>query len=272
MSDQPLLVERAGGIATLTLNRPTVGNSINLSLARSLMEASIACDDDDAVRCVVLTGAGKLFCGGGDVRSFAEAGPKFPAFIQEVLSYLHVAIVRFLHMNKPLVTAINGPAAGAGFSLALLGDIALAARSASFVLAYGSIGLSPDGGSTWMLTRLVGLRRAQELAITNKRISSEEAAQMGLVTRIVEDAALRDEVRTVSAQLASAATGALGRTRNLLLQSFEASLEAQLEAESRAMVESSRSAESREGIGAYLEKRKPNYDGPHVIGNKPVSL
>jgi 2-(1,2-epoxy-1,2-dihydrophenyl)acetyl-CoA isomerase len=156
---------------------------------------------------------------------------------------------------------INGPAAGAGFSLAILGDIALAARSAHFTLAYSSIGLSPDGGSTWMLPRLIGLRRAQELSIMNKRLSAEEALQMGLVTRVIDEASLRDEAKVVASQLAVAATRALGRTRSLLLRSFESSLDAQLDAESQAIVESSGDAESREGLAAFLAKRKPNFEG-----------
>src|SRR3546814_2618514 len=123
-------------------------------------------------------------------------------------------------MGKPLVTAVNGAAAGAGFSLAILGDIALAARSAQFALAYGGIGLSPDGGSTWLLPRLVGLRRAQELALTNKRLTAEEAAELGLVTRIVEDAALASEAAALGEQLARSATGAVGRTRDRKSQSL----------------------------------------------------
>jgi 2-(1,2-epoxy-1,2-dihydrophenyl)acetyl-CoA isomerase len=261
MSDEPLLLERVGSVASLTLNRPTAGNSINLDLARSLMEASITCDDDNRIKCVVLTGAGKLFCGGGDVAEFAEAGSRLPALLRELLCCLHAAVIRLAHMNKPLVTVINGPAAGAGFSLAILGDIALAARSAHFTLAYSSIGLSPDGGSTWMLPRLIGLRRAQELSIMNKRLSAEEALQMGLVTRVIDEASLRDEAKVVASQLAVAATRALGRTRSLLLRSFESSLDAQLDAESQAIVESSGDAESREGLAAFLAKRKPNFEG-----------
>src|SRR3984885_739244 len=163
MSDESaVLFERLGPVATLTLNRPTVGNAINVSMARNLLEAAIVCDADDAIRCVLLTGAGRLFCTGGDVTSFAAAGDSVGSVVREIPAYLHMAIARFAHMGKPLVTAINGPAAGAGFGLSLLGDLVLAAHSAYFTLAYTAIGLTPDAGSTWLLPRLVGLRRAQE--------------------------------------------------------------------------------------------------------------
>jgi 2-(1,2-epoxy-1,2-dihydrophenyl)acetyl-CoA isomerase len=260
MNKDSLLIERANSVVTLTLNRPMVGNAINLDLAQSLMEASRNCESDEKIRCVILTGVGKLFCGGGDIASFAEAGSRFPDLLRELLSYLQEAMVRFVRMKKPFITAVNGPAAGAGFSLAMLGDIVLAARSAHFSLAYSSIGLSPDLGSTWMLPRLVGLRRAQELSIMNRRISADEAAEIGLVTRVVDDAVLSDELKIVAATLSHAATGALGRTRNLLQRSFETSLEIQLEAETQAIIEYSKAAESREGIASFLAKRKPNFN------------
>lgn len=259
MSDTPILLERAGGIATVTLNRPLVGNAIDVPLARALMEAAIACDEDDTIRCVVLTGAGKMFCAGGDVSGFASAGEAVPTLLKELTAYVHSAISRFSRMDKPLVTSINGAAAGAGFSLAVLGDIALAARSAKFALAYSGIGLSPDGGSSWLLPRLVGLRRAQELALTNKRVTADEAAALGLVTRTVDDEALAAEAAAVAAQLASSATRAIGRTRNLLLSSFGNSLEEQMELEARAIAASGRDAEGREGIAAFLAKRKPDF-------------
>jgi 2-(1,2-epoxy-1,2-dihydrophenyl)acetyl-CoA isomerase len=259
MSDQPLLFERDGAVARLTLNRPQAGNAIDVPLARALMEASIVCDEDDAIRCVLLTGAGRLFCAGGDVAGFAAAGDKVPALLKELTAYLHMAIARLARMNKPLITAVNGPAAGAGFSLALLGDIALAAKSSHFTLAYSALGLSPDGGATWLLPRLVGLRRAQELALTNKRSTADEAAALGLVTRVVDDVALAAEALALAQSLSQAAVGALGRTRALLLASFGASLETQMEAEARAIAEAARTPDGLEGIRAFGEKRKPRF-------------
>jgi len=259
MTDEPVLLTRDNGIARLTLNRPQVGNAIDTAMAKALMHASIDCDEDDTIRCVVLGSTGRLFCAGGDIGSFAAAGDAVPQLITEMTGYLHAAMARFARMGKPMVTAINGPAAGAGFSLAMLGDIVLAARSAHFTLAYSAIGLSPDGGSSWLLPRLVGLRRAQEMMLLNKRASAEEAVQLGLITRVVDDAALAAETDAVAATLAAGATGALGRARALLLSSFGATFETQMEAEARAIADSARSTEGREGIRAFLEKRKPDF-------------
>lgn len=254
-----LLSERQGGVLTLTLNRPAAGNAIDLELARALMLAANEADEDAAVRCVVLTGAGKLFCAGGDIAAFAAAGEKTPALIKELTAYLHAAIARFARMEKPLITAVNGAAAGAGFSLAILGDVALASAAASFTLAYSGIGLSPDGGATWLLPRLVGLRRAQELALTGQRLSAAEAAALGLITRTVESSELAGETARLAAQLAAGPTQAFGRTRNLLLSSFGTSLETQMENEARAIAACAGGAEAREGLAAFLAKRPANF-------------
>lgn len=254
-----LLFERTGPIATLTLNRPEVGNALDLTLARALLEAAIACDEDDTIRCVVLTGAGRMFCAGGDVGAIGAAGDRIPSFLKEITSYVHAAVTRFAHMNKPLLTAVNGPAAGAGLSLALLGDIAIATRSAHFTVAYTALGLSPDGGATWLLPRLVGLRKAQELTLLNTRVPADEAVSLGLITRVVEEAAFKDEVQNMADRLAAAATPALGRVRNLLIESLGASLEAQMEAEARAISDLSRTAYGLEGISAFIAKRKPQF-------------
>ncbi len=259
-TEAPLLFTHADGIARLTLNRPQAGNAIDVPLAQALMEAAIACDEDDSIRVVLLTGAGRLFCAGGDVTGFAAAEDRLPALLKLLTAYLHSAVARFARMGKPLVTAINGPAAGAGFPLALLGDIALAASTAHFTIAYGAIGLSPDGGTTWLLPRLVGLRRAQELTLLNKRVSAPEAAALGLITRVVEDN-LEAEALAVAAELARGATRALGRTRNLLLTSFGHSLEEQIELEAREIAAAARDSEGREGVAAFIAKRKPDFTG-----------
>jgi 2-(1,2-epoxy-1,2-dihydrophenyl)acetyl-CoA isomerase len=257
---ETVLLERDGAVARITLNRPEVGNALDLPTAHALMEAVIACDEDDAVRCVLLTGAGRLFCVGGDVAAFAQAGDQLPAFLKEITVYVHAAVARLMRMDKPVVTAVNGAAAGAGVGLAILGDIALAAPRAQFALAYGALGLSPDGGSTWLLPRLVGLRRAQELCLRNRRVTAEEAAAMGLVTRVVEGD-LMNEAMDVARDLARSATPALGVTRRLLLDSATASLEAQLDAESRGIASLARTAQGKEGVAAFLEKRAPDFTG-----------
>jgi 2-(1,2-epoxy-1,2-dihydrophenyl)acetyl-CoA isomerase len=260
MSDDiPLLFERGGGVAKLMLNRPAVGNAIDVPMARALMETSIICDEDQAIRCVLLTGAGRFFCTGGDVGGLAASGNAIASLLKELTAYVHMAIARFARMGKPLVTVINGPVAGAGLSLAILGDLALAARSAHFTVAYTGIGLSPDGGTTWLLPRLIGLRRAQELVLTNKRVTADEAAELGLITRVLDDEALATEAHESATQLAAGATPALGKARNLLLSSFDSSLESHMEAESRAIAESSRTPQGREGIDAFLAKRRPDF-------------
>ena len=258
MSETPVKFEREGAVAIVTLNRPTAGNSINSALSKALMEAAITCDEDDSIRCVLLTGEGRMFCAGGDVASFSEAGDQVPALLKELTAYLHMAIARFARMGKPLVVAVNGAAAGAGFSLAMLGDLVLASPSAKFTLAYGQIGLSPDGGASWLLPRLVGLRKAQEFALTPKVAGAQEAADIGLVTRVVEGE-LMEEAKALAAQLSSSAIRAAGRTRNLFLASTSDTLETHLELEARTISASARDAEAREGIAAFLEKRKPDF-------------
>lgn len=258
-TESPVLVARRGALAVLTLNRPTFGNAFDVPLARALMEAAIACDEDESIRCVLLTGTGRMFCAGGDIGGFGKAGNGAPALVKEITAYLHVAIARLSRMAKPLVCAVNGPAAGAGFPLALLGDLVLAARSAHLTLAYTAIGLTPDGASTWLLPRLVGLRLTQELVYTNRRVTAEEAVTLGMITRVVDDAELAAEAEELAQNLAGGATQAFGATRRLLAQSFESSLETQMEFESRAIGEAARSTHGREGVAAFLAKRRPEF-------------
>lgn len=256
---ESVLLERDGGVARIVLNRPEIGNALDLAMARALMEAVIACDEDPSVRCVLLTGAGRMFCAGGDVASFAQAGEQLPSLLKEITVYLHAAVARLARMDKPVVTAINGPAAGAGIGLALIGDIALADPRAHFTLAYTGIGLSPDGGATWLLPRLIGLRRAQELCLRNRRVGAEEAEAIGMITRMVAEGALLDEANALAQELAASATSALGITRRLLLDSATTPLETQLDAESRGIAAMGGTTEGKEGIAAFLEKRTPDF-------------
>jgi 2-(1,2-epoxy-1,2-dihydrophenyl)acetyl-CoA isomerase len=255
-----ILVRDDGAVRTITLARPEVGNALDIPMCRALMEAAIAADEDDGVRCVLLTGEGKLFCAGGDVAGFSGAGERLPAYLKEITAYVHAAVLRLVRMEKPVVVALNGAAAGAGVGLAILGDVVLADPRASFALAYSGIGLSPDGGTTWLLPRLVGLRRAQELCLLNRRVPAAEAAAMGLVTRVV-DGDVAAEALAVARELAAGATVALGVTRRLLLESGSASLETQLDAESRAIAGLARTADGREGVAAFVARRAPQFTG-----------
>lgn len=257
----PLLVTLEGAVATLTLNRPAAGNTIDLPLARALLDAAIRCDQDASIRCVVLTGTGKLFCGGGDLGGFAAAGEGISGYLSLLAGTLHMAISRLLRMRKPLLVKVNGPAAGAGLSLAIGGDVVIAARCAHFSAAYGAVGLTPDGGMSWLLPRLVGLRKAQEIILTGRRVGAEEAERIGLVTRVVEDAELDEAVEAQAQALAAAATGAIGAARGLLSESYGAGLEAQLEREARSIAAAGGSADCKEGVAAFLERRKPIFQG-----------
>ncbi|MEO7240970.1 MAG: enoyl-CoA hydratase-related protein [Sphingomicrobium sp.] len=252
----PLNVDRRGSVAWLTLNRPAAGNTIDAALADALGSAAAECGADAAVRVVVITGAGALFCGGGDIRAFT-AGASPADAIDAITSRLHPAIEAFAVMPKPIVTLVNGPAAGAGLGLALLGDIVLAARSAHFTSAYTAIGLTPDAGTSWLLPRLIGLRRATEMILTNRRIGAEEAERIGLITRAVDDAELENEGAQVAERLAASAVAALGQVRQLLATSPGSSLHNQLALEARTIADSAGGAEGREGIASFLAKRSP---------------
>ncbi|MCW3834462.1 enoyl-CoA hydratase/isomerase family protein [Sphingomonas canadensis] len=256
----PVLFDRRGAVGYITLNRPDAGNAIDVALARGLLDAVIAAEADPAVRCVVLRGGGRMFCAGGDVKSLHAAGDAIPGLLREILAALHPAIARLATMAKPVVTAIHGPAAGAGVGLAAVGDIALAEPGAHFTMAYSRIGLTPDGGTTWLLPRLIGLRRAQELAIANRRVSASEAADIGLITRVTESGMLASEVEAVAEGLARAAIGALGMTKRLLLAGAGASLEAQLDAECDHIARQAESAERREGLAAFADRREPDFE------------
>lgn len=256
-----VLLRRDGGIAHLTLNRPDAGNAIDPTLAADLARAATDVAADPAVRCVVLTGAGRLFCVGGDVGGMAAAGEDAPRFLRDLADTLHGAVVTMATMAKPLVVAVNGPAAGAGLSLALLGDVVIASRSAHFTAAYTGIGLTPDGGMSWLLPRLIGLRRAQAMILTNARIGADEAERIGLVTRTVDDADLADEALRTAQALVAAPTAAIGAARHLLLEGATATLRDHLEAEAATIATAGAHPESREGVAAFLARRKPIFPG-----------
>jgi 2-(1,2-epoxy-1,2-dihydrophenyl)acetyl-CoA isomerase len=259
MSASLVVLNVDGAIASLTLNRPDAGNAINLDLARELLAAAIRCDSDPAIRCVVLSGTGRLFCAGGDIGVLGSAGERTAAVLSELAGTLHMAISRLARMRKPLLVLVNGPAAGAGLGLAIMGDVVLAATSAHFTAAYSVIGLTPDGGTTWQLPRLIGLRKAQEMILTNRRVTAAEAEAMGLVTRAIDDSKLAAEGAATAQRLAQSATAALGAARALLISSFGADLESHMELEARTISAAGAGPESREGLAAFLEKRKPNY-------------
>jgi 2-(1,2-epoxy-1,2-dihydrophenyl)acetyl-CoA isomerase len=261
MEFQNLRFELADRVATITLNRPDAANAIDLALGRELLHAAIRCDEDPNVRAVVLTGAGRMFCAGGDLKSFAAQGDTLPSLLKELTTYLHGATSRFTRMNAPLVVAVNGTAAGAGFSLAVSGDLVLMAESAVLTMAYTAAGLSPDGSSSYFLPRLIGLRRTQELMITNRRVSAAEALAWGLVTQVVPDAELASTAAGLARKLAAGPTRAFGTVKTLLASTFSESLETQMELESRGIAANASGADGREGIEAFVAKRAPKFSG-----------
>ena len=254
-----LTVER--GVATITLARPDAFNALNLAMGRELLAAAIDVSEDPAVRCVVLTGAGKAFCGGGDVKDFAQNLSRIGALVKELTTYVHGTVSRLVRAEKPVVTAVNGVAAGGGLALALAGDLVVAAESARFTMAYSRIAATPDGSSTYWLPRLIGVRRAVELFYTNRVLSAQEALAWGIVTRVVPDAELGDAVDRLAAELAAGPTLALGRGKRLFHGATTESLETQMELESQAIAQSGHTQDFAEGVRAFTEKRPPAFQG-----------
>ena len=252
-------LEIEGAVATITLARPDVGNAIDLPMAHRLLEVIGQCAGDDAVRCVILAGSGRMFCVGGDVAAMSAAEEGCAEFLDELIGAFHTALLALMSMNKPLVTLVGGPAAGAGLSLAIAGDAVLAARSASFVAAYGAVGLTADGGMSWLLPRLVGLRAAQRMILLGEPVAAEEAARIGLATRLVEDADLAAEGHRLARRLASGSLAAFAGARALLAETFDTPFAEQLAKERASMVAAARTPECAEGIAAFLERRKPNF-------------
>src|ERR671924_1160178 len=261
MAYQYLLVERAANVATVTLNRPDAYNALDLGLGRDLFQASIELDEDPDVRCIVVTGSGKSFCAGGDVRDFAENLPRIGVLIKELTTYLPGAISRFCRSDKPVIMAVNGIAAGGGLSLALSGDLVIATESAKLTMAYSKIAATPDGSSSYFLPRLVGLRRAMELYFTNRVLSAKEALEWGLVTRVVPDAELPSAAQALARELAQGPSKAFGGAKRLFHQSTWESLETQMELEAQAIANSGRTEDFKAGVTAFANKKSPAFRG-----------
>ena len=256
-----VLLQRADAVATITLNRPDAYNALNLALGRDLFHAVLEVDEDPGVRCVVLTGAGRAFCGGGDVKDFAGSLDRIGVLVKELTTYVHGAVSRLVRSPKPVIVAINGMAAGGGLSLALAGDLVLAGESAKLTMAYSRIAATPDGSSSYFLPRLIGLRRAMELYLTNRVLTAKEALEWGLVTRVVPDGELAGAAAALARELAQGPTRAFGGAKLLFHQSTHESLETQMELESQAIAASGHTEDFREGVTAFASKRTPTFRG-----------
>jgi 2-(1,2-epoxy-1,2-dihydrophenyl)acetyl-CoA isomerase len=246
-----------GAVLTITLNRPDVLNAFNAALHRALARALKEARADD-VRAVVITGAGRGFCVGQDLSEFREA----PGDIGDRLrNNYHPNILALRALEKPVLAAVNGPAAGAGLSFACACDLRLAAQSATFVPAFINIGLVPDSGGTYFVRRLLGTARAFEWMTSGRRLSAAEALEWGLISEVVEDDRLAERAAERAAELAAMPTRGIGLTKRLFDHAEHATLEEQLELEAELQAAATQTADFREGVDAFLEKREPRFEG-----------
>lgn len=249
-------------VATITIHRPEAYNSLNDEMGKELFDVVMRCDTDPEIRAVILTGTGPMFCSGGDLKSFKQIELSQVEYrFKEITTYLHAAVTRMNRMNAPVIAAVNGVAAGAGLSLVCACDLAIAAESARFAMAYTRAGLTPDGSGSYFLARIVGLRRAMELTLTNRMLSAAEALEWGIVNQVVPDDNLLEEAWKLAVQLANGPTPALGAAKRLLYEGWNETLETQLEKETQVIAKMAASPVGQEGISAFVEKRPPRFHG-----------
>ena len=247
-------------IAWLSLNRPEVFNSFNREMALLLQSELDACEANPEVRAIVLTGNGKAFCAGQDLKEVTspELNPGFKKILEEHYNPI-VSLIRSI--EKPIIAAVNGVAAGAGANIALACDVVVASEQASFIQAFSKIGLIPDSGGTFFLPRLIGFQKASALMLLGDKIAAEEAERLGMVYKVVPSEAFETEIQQLATTLSQMPTKALGMTKRLLNQSMTNNLDDQLELEGKLQIEAAQSEDYAEGVAAFVEKRKPNFKG-----------
>lgn len=256
---QPVLLRKDNAIAILTVNRPEAFNAINLEMAQELRSQLLSLGADGQVRAIIITGQGSAFCAGGDLK-WVLAHPHGPgSAFRELAGQVHVAMLEIRRIGKPVIAAINGVAAGGGFSLALACDFRIMSREATLRQSFTSSGLSIDGGGTFMLPRLVGPARALEIAALDESIGAERALAWGLVNRVVEREQVERAARELAASVARRSLNSFAWSKKLLNESFETSLEAQMERERDAIAACAEHPEGHEGLHAFQEKRKPKF-------------
>lgn len=256
-----LLVDIRDHIATLTFNRPQVRNAMDYDLMMALKANTEAILENDDVRAVIVRGAGGAFMAGGDISQFRDNIDSLPQLITKEAREFHYSILALRRMAKPVLAVVEGPCAGAGMSMMAACDLAIASDNATFTLAYSNLGASPDGGSSYFLPRLVGYRKALELAMLPDRFDAATALSLGLVNWVVAQAELESRVIAIAKRLANGPTVAFAKTKALMNQSLDMSIEAQLEAEVQAFADCARTNDIREGVMAFVEKRKPRFTG-----------
>ncbi|QTI69049.1 enoyl-CoA hydratase/isomerase family protein [Gordonia polyisoprenivorans] len=260
--DSPVLCTIADGIGRIRLNRPDSANGLDVELLRALNDAVLACHGSPDVRVVMLTGEGKNFCAGGDVKTFASKGEALPDYLREATAWLQIATASLIRLKVPVVTAVHGFAAGGGgLGLLCASDIVVAARSAKVFSGAVRVGMAPDGGATVTLAQLVGLRKALEILLLNPTLTAEDALNAGLITEVVDDADLAARVEDVARQLSDMAPLALSATKRLVWDGVGAPIEARLGEEARVVSTLSGTADSREGLAAVIERRAPKFIG-----------
>lgn len=257
--EDTVLFEMRQGVALITLHRPKVFNSVNQDLAFRLIGLLDQCRHDPSVRAILITGAGKAFCAGQDLQEVVD--PQGPSLTSILRDHYNPIVTAIRGVEKPVVCAVNGVAAGAGANIALACDITLAASSASFIQAFSKIGLIPDSGGTYFLPRLVGLQKATALAMLGDKLSAGEAEKMGLIYRVVPDEALESESILLAERLAQMPTKALGLTKRAFNEGLMNNLSRQLELEQELQTQAGETSDFREGVQAFLEKRKPVFTG-----------
>lgn len=256
-----VLLTVEGGVATISLNRPHVLNAMDGEMMQQLRRIAEAVQNDPAVRAVVVRGEGPAFMAGGDVSVFHAHLEELPDLIVHWGREMHFAFLALRRMGKPVLASVHGAVAGAGFSLMCAADLAIAAADTKFTLAYANIGASPDGGSTHFLPRLLGYRKAMELALLPDRFDAETARSLGLVNWVVSGDKLAEETAKIAQRLSGGPTKAYAEAKRLMNQSLATSIETQMEEELFAFSRCARTKDLMEGVTAFVEKRKPVFKG-----------
>ena len=248
------------GVATLTLNRPEVFNSFNREMALLLQKQLDACGENPEIRANIITGSGKAFCAGQDLKEVTTPSlhPGFKKILEE---HYNPIIERIRAINKPIIAAVNGVAAGAGANIALACDIVVASEKASFIQAFSKIGLVPDSGGSFYLPRLIGFQRASALMLLGDKVAAQQARELGMVYKVFETETFQQQALDLAQEMAQMPTKALGLTKQLLNASFNNTLDQQLTLESTLQIQAANSNDYKEGVTAFVEKRKPNFKG-----------